>query len=87
MTPTANNLLLREIKVDLKTDTGIILTTDLTTGNKPAYVEAVGVETKEIQPGDTIYCDWKKAIPVTVGGDQAVLLSEEAVFGYERGEK
>ena len=85
MTPTANNLLLREIKQKLKTDSGIILQSEVSTGNKPAYVEAVGAECKEIQPGDTIYCDWKQAIAVTVDGNQGVLLPETAVYGYERG--
>lgn len=86
MTPTANNLLLREVKQERKTKSGIILTTDVSIGNKPAYVEAVGVDVKEVQPGDIIYCDWKKAIPVTVDGAMAVLLSEEAVYGFERGD-
>lgn len=87
MTPTANNILLKEIKKELKTESGIILTADVSTGNIPAYVEAVGLEVKEVQVGDTVYCDWKKAIPVTVDGAQAVLLSEEAVYGYVRGTK
>lgn len=81
MTPTFNNVLLREIKKEMKTDGGIILTRDVETGHAPALVEAVGPECKYVKPGDIVYVNWKESLPVTTDGVQGVLISEENVLG------
>lgn len=87
MTPTFNNVLLREIKKDKTTESGIILTQDVDTGQAPALVEAVGPECKYVQPGDVVFCVWKDSVPITTDGVQGVLINEEKVVGIKERRK
>ena len=87
MTPTFNNVLLREIKKEMKTESGIILTRDVETGQAPALVEAVGPECKYVQPGDVVFCVWKDSVPITTDGVQGVLINEEKVVGIQERRK
>lgn len=81
MTPTFDNVYLHEIKKDLKTESGLILQSDVETGNKPAKVVAVGPEVKYVKEGDTVYANWQTAVAVTHDGVQGVLIKEENILG------
>ena len=85
MTPTFDNVFLREIKKELKTNAGIILTQDVDSGIKPALVVAVGPDCKQTQVGDTAYVNWKDgAMAVTVDNQMGVLINEKAIMGVSR---
>ena len=85
MQPTFNNVFLREIKRETTTASGIILTQDPNTGNRPALVVAVGPEVTSVAPGDTAYVNWKEnSMPVTVDGEMGVLTSETSIMGVVR---
>jgi len=83
MRPTFSNVFLQEIKKDLKTASGIILTQDVEAGNKPGMVVACGPDCTQVKPGDTAYVNWKEAIPVTVDGTMGVLVPETAILGVK----
>lgn len=80
---TFDNVLLREIKKELKTDSGIILTQDIEKGNKPAYVEVAGPDCLHVKTGDTVYVNWKDSVPVTIDGIMGVIVSEKSILGVK----
>ena len=82
MKPTYNNLFVQQMKKESTTSGGIILTTDVETGNKPAVVVAVGPEAEGVKPGMRCYIKWGDAIPVTHDGVQGAFISEKNVLAY-----
>ena len=81
MKPLANYVLLGEVKAELKTDSGIILTKSVSTGNIPGKVLAVGPEVNSsIEVGSEVICDWKSSTPVMVEGAQCVLIKDEHIL-------
>ena len=48
-------------------ESGLILTSDVSTGMKPAVVIACGEEV-DLKPEDTVYLDWKQAMPIELEG-------------------
>lgn len=70
-----------EVKKENTTASGLILSSDIESGAKPAKVLAVGPEVKDIKVDDKIAVKWAEALPVTVDGSQRALVSEEHVYG------
>jgi co-chaperonin GroES (HSP10) len=75
-----DNVLVTEVKNEKETTTegGIILTTDVSTGHKPALVIAVG-EGVDLSPRDKVYLDWSKAIAVEVDGLKCAVIKYEDI--------
>jgi len=81
MKPLKNYVLVAEAKVENKTASGLILTTDVETGSKPGIVLEVGVDTVAVRKGDKVAFNWAKGLPVTVDGVKSVLVSEDEILG------
>ena len=83
MKPLNDNLLVAEIKEDQSktTEGGIILPQPLdeARGSKAGLVLAIGPDVKHVSKGDTIYLKWSEGIVINVDGNEAALVSEEAV--------
>ena len=85
MQPLANYVLLGEVKEDLKTESGIILTKSVTTGNTPGKIIARGAEANTVlKVGQHVVCDWKQATPVMVENKQCVLLKDEFIMAVSQ---
>ena len=63
-----DNVLVTEDKAEQKTESGLILTADVTTGNKPARVIAVGPDVENLLPNSKVYLKWSEAMPVELDG-------------------
>lgn len=78
-----NNVLVTEDKqAESKTASGLILTTDVTTGNKPAKVIGMGMDValkKELFAGSTVYLDWSKAMPVELDGIKCAVVDYDNI--------
>lgn len=78
-----DNVLLMEDDVkETTTAAGLILSADITTGNKPARVVAMGLEVankKEIAAGDKVYCNWSEAMPVEIDGVKMAVIKYEFI--------
>ena len=65
-----------------KKETTIILSTDITTGMKPAKVIAVGDKVENIVVNSMVYPIWGDAKPVTIDGTEMALIKEESILAY-----
>ena len=74
--PLYDKVLIAEGKKDTVTDSGIILDGRGLGNTTPGIVIAIGPDVKEVKEGDTVYLDWSKSSPVSVGGAQRVMISE-----------
>lgn len=83
MKPLKNYILVVETEKETTTAGGIVLAGDaqLTSGSKPGVAVAVGPDVVDVKAGDTIAVKWSDSLPVTVKGEKAVLLCEDAVYG------
>ena len=85
MKPLRDYLLVGEVKEDLKTESGIVLTQSVTSGNKHGKIIAVGPDVSEdLKVGQHIICEWKESTPVQVEGIMMVLLKEESVAAISK---
>ena len=84
MRPLKDYILLGEVKEDLKTESGLILTASVETGNKPGKILAIGPEVADVEVGQHVICNWKPAIPVSVEGVQCVLLQTEHIIAVTK---
>lgn len=85
MQPLKNYVLLGEVKEDLKTESGIVLTQSVVTGVKPGKVLAVGPDANQsVKVGQHVICNWKEATAVTIEGIQCVLLSDEYILAISK---
>ena len=84
MKPRKSYVLLGEVKEDLTTEGGLILTASITSGTKPGKVIAVGPEVDDVVPGQHVICNWKESIPVDVGGIMMVLIKEDQVLAISK---
>lgn len=82
MKPTYNNLFVEQMKKESTTAAGIILTSDVETGSKPAVVVAVGPDAVGVKPGMNCYIKWNESVPVTHNGVKGAFISEEHVLAY-----
>jgi co-chaperonin GroES (HSP10) len=63
-----NNVLVTQAHVEQKTSGGIILSGDVTSGNKLAVVIATGETITDLPPKSKVYLDWSKSMPVEIDG-------------------
>ena len=84
MKPLRDYLLVGEVKEDLKTESGIVLTQSVTSGNKPGRVMAIGPDVENVVIGQHVICDWKSSTPVQVEGIMMVLLKEEFIMAISK---
>ena len=71
-----HNVLVTNAEVEEKTSGGIILSGDISTGNKPAIVIAVGDDVPDIKPKNKVYLDWSKSMPVEIDGLKCAVVDE-----------
>lgn len=71
-----HNVLVTNAEVEEKTAGGIILSGDISTGNKPAIVIAVGDDVPDIKPKNKVYLDWSKAMAVEIDGLKCAVVDE-----------
>ena len=62
-----NVLVTEKAQGEKQLESGLILSADISTGMKPAVVIASGEEV-DLQPEDTVYLDWKQAMPIEIDG-------------------
>jgi co-chaperonin GroES (HSP10) len=74
-----DNVLVTEDKAEKTTEAGLILTADVTTGNKPARVIAVGPQVDTLIPGAKVYLKWSEAMPVELDGLKCAVVKYEHV--------
>jgi|TARA_R110002074_G_scaffold7486_2_gene31969 co-chaperonin GroES (HSP10) len=76
-----DNVLVTERKEAGETQTagGIILSGDLSTGNKPALVLAVGPDVTDVKSGDVCYLKWSEAMPVELEGVKCGIIAQEFI--------
>jgi co-chaperonin GroES (HSP10) len=78
-----DNVLVTEDNTKEKTtSSGLILTTDIETGNKAGIVVAVSDDIAEkgtLQPRDKVYLHWKNAMPVEIDGLKCGIVSYEDI--------
>jgi co-chaperonin GroES (HSP10) len=73
-------VVVKEVAVaDTELASGIILSGDITTGNKPAEVVAVGAECEYLVPGINVILDWTKAMPFESEGVKLAVIAYEHV--------
>ena len=78
--PIKSKVLVAEIKMETKSEFGIILESAKSVANSNAgKVLAVGPDVKEVKVGDTVYLEWAKGDIVKVDGDQRVIIDEEFI--------
>lgn len=73
-----NVLVTQDTQKERTTESGLILTTDVTTGHKPAIVIAVG-EGVPLVPKARVYLDWSKSMPVEVDGLKCAVIKYEDI--------
>ena len=82
MNPLKNYVLVVDAGEDqMKTKGGLILTQAIETGSKPGFVLATGPDVKNVNKMDKIALDWGKGMPITLEGEQALLISEDFIYG------
>ena len=80
MRPTQNYVYVIQVERDQKTPGGLILTADIETGSKPAFIKATGPDVTTCKTGDKVYVKWSDGVPVTHMGEMAVLLPDTSVL-------
>jgi len=75
-----NFVVVKEVAApDTELASGIILTGDITTGNKPGEVVSVGGGCDFIVPGIKVILDWTKAMPFESDGVKLAVVHYEHV--------
>jgi co-chaperonin GroES (HSP10) len=74
-----SNVVVKETEAKKETESGIILSTDMTTGHKPALVVATGDACKYVAPGVVVFLDWKNAMPIEHDGVKLAVVEEEKI--------
>jgi len=75
-----DNVLVTEDKQgETELSSGIILSADITSGNKPARVIAVGTDCGELKAGDKVYLKWGEAMPVELEGVKCGVIAYEHI--------
>tara|TARA_R100000541_G_scaffold9826_2_gene17580 strand:- start:12749 stop:13024 length:276 start_codon:yes stop_codon:yes gene_type:complete len=76
---TDYNVVLKETEVQNQSSGGIILSGDVSTGNKPGIVVAVGPDVSNLVPGLKVYLDWKEAMPFEYKGVKMAVVDQGAI--------
>lgn len=77
-----NVLVTQDTKTESKTASGLILSSDVTTGNKPAKVIGMGMDVAQLgvlAAGNTVYLNWSKAMPVELDGLKCAVVDFEDI--------
>jgi co-chaperonin GroES (HSP10) len=74
-----NVLVTQDTTKEKTTASGLILSAEATTGHRPAIVVAVGDGIEDIQPGNKVYLDWTKGLPVELDGVQCAVVEYKEV--------
>ena len=75
-----NQVLVTQAEKEETTAGGIILTADTTKGSKPGVVLAASTDALSfVEPGNRVFLDWNKAMPVDVDGSAAAIIDVEFV--------
>lgn len=78
--PLKSKVLIAEVKMETKSEAGIILEKAASAANSNAgKVIAVGPDVKEVKVGDTVYLEWSKGDIVKIDGDQRVMIDEQYI--------
>ena len=73
-----NVLVTEDTQKETTTESGLILSKDISTGHKPAIIIAAG-EDVPITPKSKVYLDWSKAMPVELDGLKCAIVKYEDV--------
>jgi co-chaperonin GroES (HSP10) len=73
-----NVLVTQDTQKEKTTESGLILTTDVTTGHKPAIVIAVGDDVPLV-PKAKVFLDWSKSLPVEIDGLKCAVIKYEDI--------
>lgn len=84
MIPLKDYVLMGEVKEELKTATGLILTASVTSGSKPGKVLAIGPDVQGLKVGQHVICEWKESTPVEVEGIMCVLIKDENILAISK---
>jgi co-chaperonin GroES (HSP10) len=78
-----NNILVTTAAAEEQTSGGIILQSDISTGNKPAIVvatsESLAIAEAGLLPKQKVYLDWTKAFAVELDGVKCAVVDVEFV--------
>ena len=85
-----NNVLVTEVQKEATTAGGIILTEAIDKGSKPGLVVAIGDyiqqdnanpdnEDTKVKPGQRVFLDWSKSLPVNIDNKAAVIIDIEHI--------
>ena len=74
-----NNVLVTSAEVEQKSQGGIILSSDISTGNKPAIVIAFGDSVTCLKQENKVYLDWSKSMPVEIDGLKCAVVDIEHI--------
>lgn len=74
-----NNVLVTQADVEQTTSGGIILSTDVTSGNKPAVVIAFGDAVTGLNQKSKVFLDWSKSMPVEIDGLKCAVIDYQHI--------
>jgi co-chaperonin GroES (HSP10) len=81
VTPIRKQVLIAQIARKTVSTGGIIIEgARSVTDNETGRVLAIGSEVTEVAVGDEILLDWSKGNPVTINGEQRVMIKEEFII-------
>lgn len=78
-----NNILVKEIKEDIKSSTGIILGDGSDVKFHRGIIEAVGENIEKVKKGDIIYFDRHRIYPINYQGIEYLVMNYENVVLVE----
>ena len=78
--PTRDNILVTQAEAETTTESGLILTSNIETGIKPAFVLAVGPDVTTVEPNTKVYLKWSECTALTHNGVEAALRKEKYVL-------
>ena len=81
VTPIRKQVLIAQIARKTVSSGGIIIEgARSVSDNETARVLAIGSEVTEVAVGDEVIVDWSKGNPITVDGEQRVVIKEEFII-------
>ena len=81
VTPIRKQVLVAQIARKTVSSGGIIIEgARSVSDNETARVLAIGTEVTEVKVGDEILLDWAKGNPITIDGEQRVMIKEEFII-------
>jgi co-chaperonin GroES (HSP10) len=79
--PTMKNVLIAQIARKTISSGGIIIEgARSVSDNETARVLAIGPDVKEVAVNDEVIVDWAKGNPITVDGEQRVVIKEDFII-------